>query len=63
MERADGTFELIGTSENLKGLARWILSYGADAEVQGPDRLRRRVVTEARRVQQRYAAELEEAPS
>lgn len=55
MQRADGTYELIGTSDNLAGLARWILSHGADAEVQGPERLRRRVAAEARRVLRQYS--------
>ena len=54
MERADGTYELIGTAENLQGLARWILSFGARAEVRSPDRLRRRVAAEARRICNRY---------
>lgn len=55
LQRANGTFELIGTTDNLPGLARWILSYGADAEVKGPDRLRRRLAAEAHRIWQMYA--------
>lgn len=55
MERADGTYELIGTSRNLEGLARWVLSFGASAEVQGPDRLKRQVAAEARRVWRQHA--------
>lgn len=54
MKRADGAYELIGTSRNLEGLARWILSFGPDAEVQSPDALRHRVVAEARAVVQQY---------
>ena len=54
MERADGTYELIGTASNLAGLARWILSFGARAEVQSPERLRRRVAAEARRIWKQY---------
>lgn len=54
MERADGTFELIGTSQNLEGLARWVLSFGADAEVCGPTQLRRLVCKTARRIQRLY---------
>lgn len=57
MKRADGTYELIGTAENLKGLARWILSFGARADVRSPERLRRRVAAEARRIWMRYDEE------
>lgn len=57
MRRVDGTYELVGISENLSGLARWILSYGADAEVQGPSRLRQWVASEARRVLDMYREE------
>ena len=55
MERADGTYELIGTSHNLEGLARWILSFGTSAEVRGPAPLRRQVALQARRVWRQYA--------
>lgn len=54
MKRADGTYELIGMSRNLPGLARWVLSFGSDAKVQGPDCLRRRVVVEARQLLGKY---------
>ena len=54
MERADGTYDLIGATTHLDGLARWVLSFGTDARVKGPDRLRRRVAAEARRVVKRY---------
>lgn len=54
MKRADGTYELIGTSGNLKGLSRWILSFGPQAEVRCPDQLRRRVAVEARRIWRQY---------
>lgn len=54
MQRADGTYELIGTSTNLDGLARWVLSFGTDATVLGPDQLRRWVVAEAQRVLEQY---------
>jgi predicted DNA-binding transcriptional regulator YafY len=57
MERADGTYELIGTSRNLEGLARWILSFGSSAEVRSPDRLAQQVARQARRVWRRYAGE------
>lgn len=59
LERVDGTYELVGTSTNLDGLTRWILSHGADAEVKGPERLRWRVAAEARRIVQRYDSEAE----
>jgi predicted DNA-binding transcriptional regulator YafY len=61
MKRSDGTFELIGTSRNLEGLARWVLSFGTDAEVQGPDQLRRRVAAEALRIWARYKSDLSES--
>jgi len=54
MERADGTFDLVGTATRMDGLVRWILSHGADATVEAPDRLRRRVVAEAQCVVQKY---------
>jgi len=57
MKRAHGDYELIGTAANLEGLARWILSFGEDAEVKGPDRLERKVATEARRVWKLYENE------
>lgn len=56
MARADGTYDLIGSSAHLEGLARWVLSFGPQAEVRGPDRLRRRVAAEARRIWERYEA-------
>ncbi len=56
LKRADGTYELIGTSRNLPGLARWVLSFGPDAEVRSPTRLQRRVEAEARRVWRTYNA-------
>lgn len=55
MKRGDGTYELLGTSSNLRGLARWILSHGSDAEVKGPTRLRRQVATEAHKIWRQYA--------
>lgn len=57
MERVDGTYDLIGTSTHLDGLARWVLSFGTDATVEGPERLRRRVAAEARRIAKRYSSE------
>jgi predicted DNA-binding transcriptional regulator YafY len=57
LQRNRGTYELIGTTANLKGLARWVLSFGASAEVRGPDRLRSHVAAEARRVLERYEEE------
>ena len=60
MERADGTYDLIGTTTHLDGLARWVLSFGTDATVKGPDRLRRRVAAEAQQVAKKYEAEMED---
>ena len=57
MERADGTYDLIGTTARPDALARWILSHGAAATVAGPERLRERVVAEARRVWERHTDE------
>lgn len=54
MQRADATYQLLGTSAHLDGLARWVLSHGADARVEGPDGLRHRVMAEARRVLRQY---------
>lgn len=54
LRRADGTYVLMGASRNLDGLARWLLSFGADATVEAPAALRRRVRAEARRIQQQY---------
>ena len=61
MERADGTYELIGTSRNLEGLARWILSFGTSAEVRGPDPLQRRVAVEASGIRRKYRADSRES--
>jgi hypothetical protein len=60
MGRADGTYDLIGTTTHLDGLVRWILSFGTDAAVMGPDRLRRRVAAEARQIAKKYEAEMED---
>ncbi len=57
MERADGTYELIGRSRNLAGLAQWILSFGTGAEACGPDRLRRQVALQAWRIWRQYAGD------
>jgi predicted DNA-binding transcriptional regulator YafY len=57
MERADGTYDLIGTTARPDALARWILSHGAAATVAGPERLRERVAAEARRVWERHTDE------
>lgn len=54
IKRADATYELIGTSHNLLGLARWLLSFGPRAEVQSPSRLQEQVALQARRVWRQY---------
>lgn len=54
MKRADGTYELIGTSRNLEGLARWVLSFGTSVEVRCPKRLQRQVALQARRIWRQY---------
>ena len=50
LKRADGTYELMGLSSNMEGVARWVLSFAGDAEVESPEALRRRVRCAARRV-------------
>lgn len=52
--RNDGTYELMGISSNLKGLARWVLSFAGDAEVESPRVLRRRVRRTAQRIVDLY---------
>lgn len=60
MERADGTYDLIGTSAHLDGLARWVLSFGTDATVKGPEVLRQQVAAEARRIVKLYDREAQD---
>lgn len=55
LKRADGSYEVMGRSCDLTGLARWVLGYGVGAKVLAPEALRRRVVQEARRVIARHA--------
>lgn len=50
LKRADGTYELMGLSSNLEGLAQWVLSFAGDAEVESPVALRRRVRRAACRI-------------
>ena len=57
MERADGTYDLIGTTAHLDRLARWVLSHGTGATAAAPEPLRRRVATEARRIWHRYQSD------
>ena len=57
LRRNSGVYDLIGTTANLEGLARWVLSFGTGAEVRGPDRLQRHVALEARRVSRKYREE------
>lgn len=58
----DGTYALIGTTRHLDGLAQWVLSFGAQAEVRSPVRFRRRVAALARRIAHRYTARAESPP-
>lgn len=57
IRRANGMYDLIGTTRHLDGLARWILSFGVHAQVRSPNRLRRRVAAEARRIVRLYDEE------
>jgi hypothetical protein len=54
LRRADGTLYLLGISAHLEGLARWILSFAGDAEVESPPALRDWVRTSALEVLDRY---------
>jgi len=54
MQRANGSYHLIGTTARLDRLARWVLSHGPAAMVQAPEALRRRVVVEAEKIVQKY---------
>jgi hypothetical protein len=54
LRRADGTLYLLGISAHLEGLARWILSFAGDAEVESPRALRDWVRTSALEVLDRY---------
>ena len=60
MERADGTYDLIGTTARPDALARWILSHGAAATVAGPERLRQRVAAEAQQIAKKHEAEMQD---
>lgn len=57
LKRADGTYDLIGTTARPDRLVRWVLSHGAAAEVRSPARLRRRVAAAARRIWRQYENE------
>lgn len=54
MQRADGSYDLVGTTARLGRLVPWILSHGTAATVVGPERLQHRVACEARRVWEHY---------
>ena len=54
LERLDGRLQLIGTTADLDGLARWILSFAGDAEVESPPALRRRVHAAAHQITTLY---------
>ncbi len=56
-ERArDGGAEYTFTTFSLEWMARWVMSFGADAEALAPPRLRKLVREEAERVVRRHAA-------
>jgi len=63
LQRSDGTFELIGNSANLSGLARWILSFAIDVKVVHPHSLQRRVHDLASAVAQIYKTEEMDGPA
>lgn len=49
-----GHYEIIGRSDDLDGLVRWVLGLGAGVEVLGPEVLRERVAEAARRIASRH---------
>jgi len=55
IERPDGSLDVRLQAAGLQDLARWVLSYGAEAEVISPPVLRHRVASEARRMAALYA--------
>lgn len=55
VERPDGSLDVRLQAAGLQDLTRWILSYGAEAEVISPPVLRHRIASEARRMAERYA--------
>jgi predicted DNA-binding transcriptional regulator YafY len=57
LQRADGRLYLMGTSAHFDGLARWILSFAGDAEVESPPALRRHVRSAAHRVLALYRSD------
>jgi predicted DNA-binding transcriptional regulator YafY len=50
VRRSDGTLDLMMQVTGLNDVARWVLSYGGEAEVISPPALRHRVAVEARRM-------------
>jgi|SRR5690625_227353 len=55
LRRPDGSLDLMFESAGLSDLTRWVLQYGAEAEVISPPVLRRRVAAEARRMAEMYS--------
>lgn len=51
----DGRLEVRVPCSNMMGAVRWVLTWGGDAEVQGPPGLRARVAREALAIAARYA--------
>ncbi|MBI5770646.1 MAG: YafY family transcriptional regulator [Verrucomicrobia bacterium] len=54
--RRDGGAEFAFTTYALEWLARWLLSFGTDAEAVAPAKLRQLVRSEAEKIARRYAA-------
>lgn len=61
VEHGDGSLDLHMETTGLVDVTRWVLSYGAEAEVLSPTVLRDSVAAEARRMAALYAAEANEA--
>lgn len=55
LERSDGRLDIMFEAAGLSDLTRWVLQYGAEAEVISPPVLRRRVASETRRMCELYA--------
>lgn len=57
IQRADRGIDLLLHAAGLADIQRWVLQYGAEAEVLGPPILRRRIAGEVRRMAEIYADE------
>lgn len=63
VRREDGSLDVHLQVTGLADVARWVLSYGGEAEVVGPPILRHRVAREARKMAERYADDTTLSPT